>query len=169
METTILIIGILLIIMGYIGSIIPAIPGPPTAYLALIILLFINEYHIQLSENNYFVLISLGIATILITILDFYLPVWGTKKFGGTPSGTRGSTIGLIIAILLTVLTTGFGVFLLVLGPFIGAYLGEKISGNPNEIALKSAFGSFLGFISGTFMKLVMVTVITLYFATLLF
>ncbi len=169
METTIFIIGILLIITGYIGSIIPAIPGPPTAYLALIILLFINEYHIQLSENNYFVLISLGIATILITILDFYLPVWGTKKFGGTPSGTKGSTIGLIIAILLTVLTTGFGVFLLVLGPFIGAYLGEKISGNPNEIALKSALGSFLGFISGTLMKLVMVTVITLYFATLFF
>ena len=168
MELTIVIVGILLISIGFVGSIVPGIQGPPIAYLSLIILLLIDKPRVQLSENNYFVLVSLGIVTILITIIDFYLPIWGTKKFGGTSSGTTGSTIGLILAILLTILTSGFGVFLLVLGPFIGAYLGEKISGNPNEVALKSALGSFIGFISGTFMKLILVLVITLHFASLL-
>ena len=98
MELTIIIIGILLIITGFVGSIIPGIPGPPIAYLSLIILLLIDEPRVQLSTNHYFVLTSIGIVTILLTVLDFYLPVWGTKKFGGTPSGTLGSTYGLVAA-----------------------------------------------------------------------
>ncbi|MDG1721047.1 MAG: DUF456 domain-containing protein [Bacteroidia bacterium] len=168
MELTIIIIGILLIITGFVGSIVPGIPGPPIAYLSLIILLLIDEPRVQLSTNNYFVLISIGIVTIILTVLDFYLPVWGTKKFGGTPSGTRGSTYGLVAAVILTILTSGFGVLLLIIGPFVGAYLGEKYAGNTDEVALKSGIGSFLGFISGTFIKLILVLVITLYFASLL-
>ena len=168
MELTIIIIGILFIITGFVGSIIPGIPGPPIAYLSLIILLLIDEPRVQLSTNHYFVLISIGIVTILLTVLDFYLPVWGTKKFGGTPSGTRGSTYGLVAAVILTILTSGFGVLLLIIGPFLGAYLGEKYAGNTDEVALKSGIGSFLGFISGTFIKLILVLVITLYFASLL-
>ena len=168
MELTIIIIGILLIITGFVGSIVPGIPGPPIAYLSLIILLLIDEPGVQLSTNNYFVLISIGIVTILLTVLDFYLPIWGTKQFGGTPSGTRGSTYGLVTAVILTILTSGFGVLLLIIGPFVGAYLGEKYAGNNDEVALKSGIGSFLGFISGTFIKLILVLVITLYFASLL-
>lgn len=168
MELTIITIGILFVITGFVGSIIPGIPGPPIAYLSLIILLLIDEPRVQLSTNHYFVLISIGIVTILLTVLDFYLPVWGTKKFGGTLSGTRGSTYGLVAAVILTILTSGFGVLLLIIGPFVGAYLGEKYAGNTDEVALKSGIGSFLGFISGTFIKLILVLVITLYFASLL-
>jgi len=110
----------------------------------------------------------MGVVTVLITALDFYLPVWGTKKFGGSSSGTRGSTYGLVIAVVLTILTSGMGILLLILGPFLGAYFVEKYAGNSNEVALKSAVGSFLGFISGTFIKLVLVTLIALYFTSLL-
>ena len=168
MELVVIIVSILLIISGFIGSIIPVIPGPPIAYLGLIVLLFADEFRIQLATNNYFILISMGVVTVLITALDFYLPVWGTKKFGGSSSGTRGSTYGLVIAIVLTILTSGMGILLLILGPFLGAYFGEKYTGNSNEVALKSAIGSFLGFISGTFIKLVLVTLVALYFTSLL-
>jgi uncharacterized protein YqgC (DUF456 family) len=147
---------------------VPVIPGPPIAYLALVILLFIDGPRVQLSSNHYFILTSIGIITILITVLDFYLPVWGTKKFGGTPSGTRGSTYGLVAAVILTILTSGFGVLLLIIGPFVGAYLGEKYAGNSDKVALKSAVGSFLGFLSGTFMKLILVIVVAVYYASLL-
>jgi uncharacterized protein YqgC (DUF456 family) len=168
MELVVIIVSILLIISGFIGSIIPVIPGPPIAYLGLIVLLFADEFRIQLATNNYFILISMGVVTVLITALDFYLPVWGTKKFGGSSSGTRGSTYGLVIAVVLTILTSGMGILLLILGPFLGAYFGEKYTGNSNEVALKSAVGSFLGFISGTFIKLVLVTLVALYFTSLL-
>lgn len=168
MELVVIIVSILLIISGFIGSIIPVIPGPPIAYLGLIVLLFADEFRIQLATNNYFILISMGVVTVLITALDFYLPVWGTKKFGGSSSGTRGSTYGLVIALVLTILTSGMGILLLILGPFLGAYFGEKYTGNSNEVALKSAIGSFLGFISGTFIKLVLVTLVALYFTSLL-
>ena len=168
MELVVIIASILLIISGFIGSIIPVIPGPPIAYLGLIVLLFADEFRIQLATNNYFILISMGVVTVLITALDFYLPVWGTKKFGGSSSGPRGSTYGLVIAVVLTILTSGMGILLLILGPFLGAYFGEKYAGNSNEVALKSAVGSFLGFISGTFIKLVLVTLVALYFTSLL-
>ena len=168
MELVVIIFSILFIIAGFIGSIIPVIPGPPIAYLGLIVLLFADEFRIQLATNNYFILISMGVVTVLITALDFYLPVWGTKKFGGSSSGTRGSTYGLVIAVVLTILTSGMGILLLILGPFLGAYFGEKYTGNSNEVALKSAIGSFLGFISGTFIKLVLVTLVALYFTSLL-
>jgi len=168
MELVVIIVSILLIIAGFIGSIFPVIPGPPIAYLGLIVLLFADEFRIQLATNNYFNLISMGVVTVLITALDFYLPVWGTKKFGGSSSGTRGSTYGLVIAVVLTILTSGMGILLLIFGPFLGAYFGEKYAGNSNEVALKSAVGSFLGFISGTFIKLVLVTLVALYFTSLL-
>ena len=120
MELVVIIVSILLIISGFIGSIIPVIPGPPIAYLGLIVLLFADEFRIQLATNNYFILISMGVVTVLITALDFYLPVWGTKKFGGSSSGTRGSTYGLVIAIVLTILTSGMGILLLILGVVFG-------------------------------------------------
>ena len=58
MELVVIIVSILLIISGFIGSIIPVIPGPPIAYLGLIVLLFADEFRIQLATNNYFILID---------------------------------------------------------------------------------------------------------------
>ncbi len=46
MELVVIIVSILLIISGFIGSIIPVIPGPPIAYLGLIVLLFADEFRI---------------------------------------------------------------------------------------------------------------------------
>jgi uncharacterized protein YqgC (DUF456 family) len=169
MELAIIIIGIILIIIGFIGSILPALPGPPLAFGGLLLLLLNKPVKLEMAENNYVWLIILGIVTIFITVVDYYMPIWGTKKFGGTKAGARGSTIGLIVAVILTFYTAGIAAILILAGPFVGAYLGEKQSGQSKEVALKSAKGSFLGFIAGTFMKVVMVVLIAIYFAYLMF
>ena len=88
--------------------------------------------------------------------------VWGTKTLGGTKAGTRGSTIGLILGLLITMVFP-IGFIAVLLGPFIGAYIGEKNSGTDDRLAWRSAFGSFVGFLTGTFMKLVYASVCIYY------
>ena len=60
-----------------------------------------------------------------------------------------GTTVGLIVAIVFPIL----GIFGIVIWPFVGAYVGEIMNKANKKTALKAAFGSFLGFLTGTFLK----------------
>jgi len=155
MEVLLLIISLFVIIIGIGGCVLPIIPGPPIAFFGMLLL------HFSAQDNafTYTTLFIYGILAVALTILDFYVPVWGTKKFGGTKWGTRGSTIGLILgAIVLPFLGVAlpiFGLSGIILGPFLGAFVGEKMGGMPTNLAMKAGFGSFIGFLTGTFIKLI--------------
>lgn len=144
MDTLLIIIGIVLLIAGLAGSVLPVLPGPPLSFLALVIL-HLTSRHPFSTER----LVFWGIAAVAITILDYWVPVYGTRKFGGTKRGATGSAIGLIIGILF------LGPFGVIIGPFAGAYIGEMTGGSDSHVALRSAIGSFLGFLAGTVMKLI--------------
>jgi len=145
--------GVVLTFAGLIGCIVPLIPGPPLSYLALVLLLLTDR---ALFSSDFMALWL--IITFLVTVLDYYVPVWGAKKFGGTTKGIWGATLGLIAGIFLI---PPFGI---IVGPFIGAYLGEIIGGNQHENALKAGFGTFIGFLAGTVMKLAVSSTLTFYF-----
>ena len=152
MDITLLIIASLFIIIGIIGCVMPALPGPPLSYIGLLLLHFTQYGSIS---NN--VLIVLAVLSVIVIILDYVIPVWGTKKFGGSKYGQWGATVGLVLGMFL-------GPFGIILGPFIGAFLGETIAGNDTDSALKSAIGSFLGFLMGIGIKLIASVIITYYF-----
>ncbi|MCK5857010.1 MAG: DUF456 domain-containing protein [Bacteroidales bacterium] len=152
MEAAIIIIGLILIIIGIIGCIIPGIPGPPIAFIALILLQFAEATPFTWS----FMLAWFSIV-IVVTLLDFYVPIWGTKKFGGSKYGTYGSIVGLLLGLLIP----PWGI---IIGPFLGAYSGELIAGKHNDDALRAGFGAFVGFVAGTLMKLVVSFLIAYYF-----
>ena len=145
MDTFLLITGFLLMIIGIVGSLIPVLPGPPTGWVGLLLL-----YMTTIVPKDWFVLgITLGIA-IIITILDYLIPAIGTKKSGGTKYGMWGTTLGLIVG-LLSPIPLGF-----LIGAFIGAFVGEMIyDSKDTKRATRAAFGSFLGFLTSTFIKLV--------------
>lgn len=153
MEYLIYLLSIIIIIIGIVGDVIPGIPGTPVSYFSLIIL--------QLSKNintSTETLVIMGVMCAVITVLDYIVPAWGTKKFGGSKAGVRGSTVGLIVSIvvlpMLGIVLGPFGIIGILAGPFVGAYIGEKMSGGDDTKAWRSAFGSFIGFLAGTFMKL---------------
>lgn len=161
MNTTLIIIAVVLAIVGFLGAIIPGIPGTPLSFIALLLLFFIPE----MKYTTVFILV-MGFLCALITVLDYVIPIYGTKKLGGTKMGVRGSTIGLIVSILvlplLGVVIGPFGIGGIILGPFVGAYIGEIMAGN-SENAFRSAIGSFLGFLAGTFIKIIYGIVVIVY------
>jgi len=146
MEVLWIIIGLVCVIAGIAGCILPVIPGPPIAYLSLLLLQITERDQRPFSLT--FLLIWAGVV-IIVTLLDYIVPVWGTKKFGGTKYGTWGSTIGLIVGLFLP---QPFGILI---GPFAGAVVGELIGGSTSAKALRAGFGSFLGFLTGVLLKLV--------------
>ena len=162
MDYVLLISAFVVLIIGLIGDIIPGIPGTPVSYLALLLL----HWTERISYSPQFLVIT-GFICVVITVLDYVVPVWGTKKFGGTKAGVRGSTIGLIIGILvlpmLGIVLGPFGILGILGGPFVGAYVGEKMGGTPDNLAWRSAFGSFIGFLAGTLMKIVYTVAIGYY------
>jgi uncharacterized protein len=52
----------------------------------------------------------------------------------------------------------------IVLGPFAGAFIGEHAGGNPAKKAVKTAWSSFLGSISGTTVKPCVTITLAYYF-----
>ena len=157
MDTFLIVAAIILLIGGIAGCIIPFLPGPPLAYGSLIL--------IQLSSYKPFTekfLVIWALVTLVIVIADYYIPIWGTKKFGGTKSGVWGATIGLIIGIFF------FPPIGLIVGSFLGAFIGEMLNNQDTNKALRSALGSFVGFVASTIMKLGISIVMGYYFFTAL-
>ena len=158
MEFLWITIGIILILGGVLGCFIPVLPGPPLAYISLLLL--------QLSEEKPFTLQFLviwALAVLVVTVLDYVIPPLATKKLGGSRKGVVGSTIGIIAGIFI------FPPWGIIIFPFLGALVGEMMSGQEHRLALKAAMGSFLGFITGVLLKLVVTVMIAYYFFAAIF
>ena len=158
MDYVLITIGLLFIIGGMVGCILPVIPGPPLSYIGILLLHFTERYAFSTKF-----LIIWAIITAVVYSLDFIIPAWGTKKFGGSKRGIWGSIIGLLIGMFV------FPPIGIIVGPFLGAVIGELTLGKESGAALKSGFGSFLGFLSGTLLKLIASGIMTWHFFKLLF
>ena len=143
MDTFLLIIAALLILVGIIGYIVPGLPGVPLAYAGLWI-----AQATERIDFSWQMLLVWGIVTIVVSILDYVVPAWGTKQYGGTKYGVWGSTIGVFAGMF-------FGALGVIIGPLVGAVLGELIGGKEVAEALRAGWGSFIGLLFGTILKLV--------------
>jgi hypothetical protein len=153
MEIFWLILAAVIILTGLIGAIFPGIPGPVTSFAGLLLCLLSDRFIISSDA-----LLTLGVIAIIITVIDYMIPVYGTKKFGGSRAGMIGSILGLMAGIFFL---PGIGI---IIGPFVGAFIGEIIAGSQSDKALKAAFGSLIGFMAGAFMKLIYSLVVIYYF-----
>ena len=154
MEYLIFLLAVICVVVGIVGDVVPGLPGVPISYAAMLLLHFFTG--ITYSNET---LIIYGVLCAVITIVDYFVPIWGTKKFGGTKAGVRGSTIGLVVGVvvlpILGIVIGPFGLIGILAGPFVGAYIGEKMSGVDDSLAWRSAIGSFVGFVAGTLLKVV--------------
>lgn len=163
MDYLLVVLGFLGVILGITGSIIPGLPGPPISYLSLLLI-----HWTRFAQYSLNFLLIFAFIVVVVSILDYIVPIWGTKKFGGTRAGVRGSTVGLIIGVILLplmgIVIGPFGLIGILGGPFLGAWIAERAAGQKPDKALRAAFGSFIGFLAGTLMKLAVSFVIGFYF-----
>lgn len=143
MDIVCILLGFLLMFIGIAGSVLPVIPGTPVSWLGFIVLFLAPSL-----DFDWTFIILTGVVAIGLYILDYIIPAWGTKRFGGTKAGIWGTTIGLVVGILAPI---PFGILI---GPFLGAFIGEYIFNKTHgKQAFKAAIGSFFGFLASTFMK----------------
>jgi uncharacterized protein YqgC (DUF456 family) len=150
MDIVLLVIGFILMLVGILGSFLPVLPGPPISWIGLLLL-----YLTKAVPDDWWLLGITLVIAIAVFILDYIIPAVGTKKFGGSKAGMFGTVVGLLVAIFFPVL----GPFGIIIWPFVGALVGELANKADNKTALKAAFGSFLGFLTGTFMKFVIAVI----------
>jgi len=163
MDYFLIILGAICILIGIIGSILPGLPGPPISYLGILLI-----HWTRFAQYSGKMLAIWAIIVLIVAVLDYVVPVWGTRRYGGTKAGVRGSTIGLIIGVILLpmlgIVLGPFGIFGILGGPFLGAWIGERSAGQDSQKALRAAFGSFIGFLAGTIMKIAVSLVLAYYF-----
>ena len=143
MTVFLLVLAFLCMLIGITGCIVPGLPGTPIAYAGL----WIAQATDRVDFSWQFLLIW-AIVTIVISVLDYVVPAWGTKHYGGTKWGVWGSTIGVFVGLF-------FGAVGVILGPLVGAVLGELIAGKQLNEAFKAGWGSFVGILFGTVLKLI--------------
>jgi uncharacterized protein YqgC (DUF456 family) len=136
----------LLLLIGFLGTFIPVLPGAPLAWAGLLLSYFSSYNHISL-----ICLFITCFFAIAVSILDNFTPILMTKKFGGSKKAITGSTIGLIVGFFI-------GPIGIIAGPFVGALIGELINNNGNwDGVFNAAIGAFIGFLLGTGLKIICV------------
>ena len=144
LEILLFVFAAVLMVAGIIGCIVPFLPGPPLSYVALLLVHFTN--HVQFSTG--FLVVWL-VVVIVTGIIEYFIPLWGAKQFGGTKAGVWGSAIGCVAGMIF------FPPAGIIIGTVAGAFIGEMlVHGADIALAVKSAVGALAGFVFGTALKL---------------
>lgn len=143
----------ILLIVGFAGTFVPVLPGAPLAWLGLL-----AAYFCEFCNVSILMLVITGVLAAIVSVLDNIFPIIMTRTFGGSKAATTGSTIGLLVGFFI-------GPVGIILGPFAGALIGELIHNQGNSDGIfKAAFGAFMGFLTGTGLKMICVLFFIWYF-----
>ena len=157
MDLVISILALLAGAIGVAGSILPGLPGPPFSWVGLLLLYIWGtgaDYMGNVLTTK--TLIVWGVVVVVVSVIDYLVPMLFTKVTGGSKYAERGAMAGLLLGIIFTPIG-------MILGSFLGAFLSELYYNRKGaDQALKAAIGSFLGFIMGTGLKTI-VSVIMLW------
>lgn len=149
METVLIVVAFILAVVGIAGSVVPGLPGPPLSCVALLLLSFSS-----VADYPVWLLVVAAVLAVVITVLDYVIPSQSTRKRGGSKAGVWGCNIGLVISIIGLPFGPQ-GLLGVVFWPFVGAMIGELLSGKKFKEAIRAAWGTFLGFLTGMGLKLV--------------
>lgn len=153
LSISMVVLGGLLVAVGFIGCIVPVIPGPIIAFVALILISIPGGWGLI----PVWVLVLLGVVAVATAVVDNVLPVVSSKSAGAGKGGIWGSVIGMIAGSFLSPIGT-------ILGAFVGALLGEMIVNPENKEPLRAAAGVFKGTVLAILIKLTVAGVIAWFF-----
>ncbi|ABL65749.1 DUF456 domain-containing protein [Chlorobium phaeobacteroides] len=131
-----------LIVAGFAGLVIPALPGIVLVFAGLIIAAW--------AENFVFVgpvtIAVLSVLTIVAYLADFAAGALGAKKFSAGGYAAGGAAIGALGGML-------FGIPGIIIGPFLGAVAGELMVRRDLRAAGLAGLGTWIGLAVGAAVK----------------
>jgi len=152
MDNLIIVVAGIFLIAGLIGCVVSKLPGTPLCYLGIMILNFSS-----ISEHSVHFFVRWGLVIIAIQGLDYLIPHWGKRKFGGSKKGVWGSLLGMLAGIY-------FGVWGIVIGAITGALVGELLAGKESNLAIHKAASSFAFFILGTISQIIVAGILIFHY-----
>lgn len=142
MDILFYILSVFCLLAGFVGCFLPILPGPPVAYVGVLLLQLTDRFQFTVSQ-----LLIWGILVVVVQVLDYLTPMLGTKYSGGSRWGNGGCLIGTLLGIFF------FAPWGILLGPFVGALLGEILGGKAIVDAFKAGLGAFIGFFISVVLK----------------
>ncbi|HHT61404.1 MAG: DUF456 domain-containing protein [Paludibacteraceae bacterium] len=157
MDTVLIILAGICLLVGWIGSFVSILPGVPLSYIGIVLLQLTDKVDFSWT----FLLVWL-VVVIVVQLLDSFLPIYYAQKKGGSKWAVWGSVIGCFIGFFFTPIG-------ILLGTFLGAVVGELLSGKGMEVSLKAGLGTFVGFLLSIGLKLIVASILIYYYITALF
>ena len=143
MDILLIVFAFLLLVAGIAGCVLPVLPGPPLAYAGMLLLHLTDKVHFTTPQ-----LVIWLVVVIVLQVVDYITPLLGSKYSGGTSFGNRGCMAGTLLGLFFM----PWGV---IVGPFIGAVVGEMLGGQDLSHAIRAGIGTLLGFLVGTLLKVI--------------
>lgn len=153
MTTVALIIAVLLFIIGLLGTVLPILPGAVLIYGGMLIYGLMTEFA-TLDFNFYLIQ---GLVFAFIFLVDYLATAAGTRHFGGSKQAGWGAAVGMIVGLF-------FGPLGILVGPFLGAVGAELLRKTELSQAIRVGFGTLIGLLGGTIIKLGVEILIIVYF-----
>lgn len=147
-----------LMFLAFLGAILPLVPGPPLAFAGLLLYGFWTHFR----AVTITALIIFGALTLLTIIFDIFAPALAAKGYKASRYGVIGALVGAILGMFV------LGPFGIILGPFVGGFLGEYLAKSDPSKAIRTAWGTFVGFLVGTIFKFIVTLAMVGYFLYLL-
>ena len=141
LDIFLIVVGALCLLAGMAGCVLPVLPGPPISYVGLLLLHVTDKVQFTTSQLLVWLLV-----VVVMQVLDYFIPMLGSKYFGGSKWGNWGCVVGTLAGFLF--LPWG-----IIFGPFLGALVGELLGNKEFSQALRSGVGSLVGFLAGTLLK----------------
>ncbi len=139
METFWLILALILMLLGLVGTVVPLLPGTTLILAAAIGHRLVTGAEGGLGYGQLGVLLALYLLSVLV---DFLSSALGAKRFGASRLGIVGGLLGTVVGLF-------FGLPGIFLGPLVGAIVGELLAMRCLSRVMKAGLGTFLGTILG--------------------
>jgi uncharacterized protein len=135
-------IGVVLVVVGLVGLLLPVLPGSPLIFLGLLAVAWADGF----TRIRPLELAVLGVLAILVMLVDWVAGLVGARTFGASGLALVGALVGLLCGI-------PFGLAGLIVGPFLGAAALELLRNRDLRRAGRAGLGTLVGFVAGTVVK----------------
>jgi uncharacterized protein YqgC (DUF456 family) len=142
-QTALWALAIALMVVGALGIVLPALPGVPLMFAGMVVAASIDDFQ----RIGWITLTILGVLTVLSFIVDLAASALGAKRVGASGRAIFGAVIGTVVGLF-------FGIPGLLLGPFIGAVIGEITVHGRIDQAGRVGIATWVGLLFGTLAKL---------------